>query len=555
MTALIPQPVDVLALKQELKEDVLSLIPRIDIPALTNNIMNLVNEKLPKWPIIDLMSPQPIENKVVLNIINDQLTSTTINNARTYVSSESFLSASALNQGDIVGVNNEGKIDKVSGCCFISNTIINQTHKTITVYYDDVINKTVNLCEINDGLLLLIDGLEPFILEENISQATASIIKMPPMFDDTINQNKAEYVIAYGKHGAADIIHLVKVLVIDNTITTTSKTTYKPSNIVEILDMSYECSGNLDILILGMYIPSISNFEAALFSIANGITFGYSANTFATIPIISSNKSLHTLTLPGQITIISYANSKCFILLPSNANGRFSAGNTVIDSDSIDCVDMIYDTTNGVILSLEKTISDNCYIQVLDVFGPEMKILKTKKLGIDIMIPISMAFDQLTNQFVIIYSDSMSSGQIKAKLFTNDGEQILIGSNYTATNITSANEPNIEHGRKLFAIDQNNFIAYITLDTGLMKCIFNDAYGVQPSSFLGIANKINNNTTEVILKGQIYTDKTESISSNFISKKVYYDNTSNLRFPNNLSLTGYLLVGTVLSKSKILVGM
>ena len=558
------QQPDLTELKNEILDTVASQQP--NLTELKNEIKNEIKTDIlatvasqqPKWPVVDLTTATPIPNKLVVAQVNDTLISiNSLGKTKTYVASELFPSSPGLQQGDIAGIKQDGSIDKVLGCKFNDPVLLDAEYSSRVVYYDDMLNKTINVCEKDNNLYVLVTNGEPILLESDIGKTTASIVHLP----SNLESIKNEYIIAYGKYTAIDLVSLVKITInmIDETpiVNIESRLTYKPTAVAEIIDMSYECSGNLDILILGLYIPSISNFEAALFSVNGDIVQGYSANAFATIPIISSNKSLHLLTLPGQITILSYANSKCFLLLPSNAQGRFSAGNTVIDSDSIDCVDLIYDTTNGVIMSLEKTISDNCYIQILDVFGPEMKILKTKKIGPEIMIPFSFSYDPFSGQYVILYTDALTSGTIKAKIFDHDGEQIHIQASYQCFgDYKTVSEPTVEYGRKLFPTDQNNFIAFWNSDSGIYKCVFNDSFGVQPSGFLGIINKIQNDSAEVVLKGQIYTDDRGLISSSYIGKKVYYDK-SNAVFPDNLSITnnGNVLVGTVLSISKILVGL
>src|SRR5690606_11173797 len=139
-------------------------------------------------------------------------------------------------------------------------------------------------------------------------------------------------------------------------------------------------TGSLDILILTVVSLDINNFEIVLFELLpssdNPISKGYSTSNISNIPVIVSGKVLRTLLLPGQMILISYANIKLFIWLSSNAITSFNTSKATDDVESEECLDMIYDPNNGVVISAEKTISNTCFLQILDTFNLEISVLK-----------------------------------------------------------------------------------------------------------------------------------------------------------------------------------
>jgi hypothetical protein len=293
-----------------------------------------------------------------------------------------------------------------------------------------------------------------------------------------------------------------------------------------------------------------------LFSVVDNINAGYTSFSVSNDSIIGNGRTIKVLLLPGQEILISYGNSKCFVLLPSRHTDSISVGDTIIDADSVDCADMIYDGANGVIISAEKTISETCFLQILDIYGTKISILKSKKLGSVTIIPLGLSYNIDTDKFILIYTDSMVNSIVKAQVFNNDGEQILLGLTYnTMVKYNSDLEVCPIHN-VIFKLLKGMFGVAI-VSNGLSLSYFDDDYGVQPNNYIGIIAQIVENKAEVVLKGHVFNSNI-LLPSAWAGKKVYLDSNCLYKvYPNNLTINSIsnMFVGTVLTVNKILVGI
>lgn len=472
---------------------------------------------------------------------------------KTYVSSDVFLCNGNINEGDVVGICDDGRISSVLGYKWDNKYKFDQDIKTLL--FNDETNKLlyieqvdlqikINVSNISDNKL---SNTKNILIQNNTNDTAELVIKLVKL--DTNN-----YILAYGTYQDMSNITLVKFDVDENNNINIIDELIYQTNSIETFDLVYENSGSLDILVLVMFSTENYNLECCLFSVStNKIISGYYSNDFNSQVIVNNNKTLKLLLLPGQVVVISYANTKLFILLSSTYLDAFNSGDAVVDNDSYDCIDLIYDISNTVILSIERTFSDMVFIQVLDIYGTKIDILKTKYLSSSTIIPLGFGYNSITENFMIFYRDL--NQDLKVQLFYHNGETIQLGLCYLC-NLDINKNVNINENKKQLIYLNNNkqtiWLNNIILD-------FNDNVGIQPSAYIGIAKNSANDSSpvEVCYKGQIYYSDI-LLPNWYIGKKIYLNsNNLNLAYPNNLTnlSNGNVFIGTCVHKNRILVGL
>ena len=517
--------------------------------------------------------------------------------SKKYVCSDIFKSGcDHLNVGDVVGIMNDstGHINKVNGGKWINTT--KQQYKSVTNSVSSLWDSYDNVNDIHISTYENISGtstnykstlnmkVEIFTKSENLILSHCEIVlnindksdNIPDIHSVRcvkINHKSNRYIICYGKYGDANNLTFKKFIVnyINNKVSVNveSTFTYNDNKRIETFDITYDSTYSLDILVLLIYYTSTNNMGAVLFKVypdsTDIIQSGYSNDSILENPIIRKNKTCRVLTIPGNIVLCSYANTKTFLLLPSDHNIAYSIGDYTLDNESDDCVDIIYDTENGVIISIEKTISETSFLQIYDIFGTKIDVIKTKKLGNNTIIPIGLSYNPNTSYFTLFYSDNLHNGNIKVQIFHNDGESIntsliFINNNVVYNSVMDNNKCILPNNGKLVYYRGNNrhsllYKSGIDLYT---TSIFNDNYGIQPSAFIGLTNneaKLGGDC-EVILKGQIYYND-NMLPTNYVGKKIYISgNSLDAKYPNNLTIVplGNVFLGTVLTQNKILIG-
>jgi hypothetical protein len=555
----------------------------------------VVNSDGPVIPVNRTLQFDTKNATVNVNVNSDsQLTSTVNDINRTYSSSEMFTTESHVKSGDIVGVCDNGNINKVSGGNWDQEIHIADTKSGSSSVLWDSFSTTIDLqmytrsrLTNNPDLSILtmyvtttsaVNNLNTSLNTTSIDLTSVLVSTSKPKAYSAVivkigSDNR--YVVMYGEYNNMTLITLKKFRInVDDgnpIIYVESTLEYHPVGVIETFDCVYEDSGSLDILVLVMYSAKLNNMEGALFSVSpdseKAVILGYKSAEISIHPIIGSNKTMRAVLIPGQVVICSYANNKTFILLPSEYSDVFNVCDTIMDNDSADCIDIIYDTTNAVIITVERTFSDVAFLQVIDIFGTKIDILRSKRLGSNTIIPIGLGYNNRTDAFMLFYADSAESGQIKTQTFTHDGEQIKLNMTYsrrTDSNMYNPEEidgitlPN--HGKRVWS--RTNGIQTVCWPSGnrdLGFCNFNDNYGIQANAFIGIAMGIAqaNDMCEVCYKGQVYYNEIE-LSRGFTGKKLYLNSDKQMEdYPNNLttSAMGNVFIGTCVTKNRILVGL
>lgn len=583
-------------------------------------IFNINNDKIQFNKILEIKDldndDQPLNGSTIGQLYkktdNENLYWRTQHGGEKCLSSNSkpfIVGGSVINNGDIVGVINDGsgKIDKISGGKWHDEHNFTDGKTSIMHMWDGVndnldlhIHTYENVSEVKNNnndeptyistFTLKVETVESNIINpvlNVLSQNTLelemdSVSSLYPKSRSVacvkVEDEPKKYILAYGDYEnlTSIILKKIRVDIISGTpsITTESTITYTPSATCETFDMVYENSGSLDILTIVMYSVELNNFEAALFAVnpgtSNPIQKGYSQSSFATNPITGDNKTCKTLLLPGQVVVCSYSNYKTFLLLPSSYMSAFDTGGDVVDNDSSDCVDMIYDAQNAVIISVEKTISNTSFLQIYDIFGLDITQMRSKKIGNSTVIPLGLGLNPLTDNFTLFYSNAEADGQIFAQLFNHDGELINLGLIYIQPSgalynsiLTQDNIPVPNNGKLVwYKAGNHNYVCWPNGTTGTTSAIFNDNYGIQPAAFIGFADVFNgdvktNNICSVVLKGQIYNNVI-NLPINYVGKKIYLDNKNiNLSYPNNITTNkiGNNFIGTCITQNDILVGL
>jgi len=574
-------------------EDTKAVIDETDgISALSSISMNIGTAE--KLKIDDsgvkCLGSLSIQNTEIL--VGNKLTTRTHGVRRTYNSSESFTASGVVHAGSVVGVLADGTVNCVSGGKWDGNVLLSNittgTMSNCILLDEDIILRTYECLKGGSSVLTLsaayIDSNNKLtsVVEMDISSIESSEVLNHTVV--LLKVNHMKYVMLYGIYGEADVITVKKINLSESNkvnnagahigslldINVESTLLYTTNQSVETFDAVYENSGSLDILVLCMYSLGTRNFDTALFSVNpetnHDVVLGHVSLSISMDSVIGNNKTLKTLLLPGQIVVISYGNTKTFILLPSVYTSAPSAGDTLADSDSSDCIDMIYDTVNGVIISVEKTITDTCFLQVLDIFSTKIEVLKSKKLGNNTIIPLCISYNTISSNFILFYSDAVADGNVKAQVFTHDGELINMHSIYS--NVGHAYAPMFAakgsmvhmYGKCVSQTDKAFVIGYLCGTNGVALAAFDDNYGIQPNAFVGIANNnaLTGESCEVIIKGQIYNGGSVNLPSGYVGKKLYLDsNGSTNAYPTNLTstATGNVFIGTCLSVKHILIGL
>ena len=503
------------------------------------------------------------------------------NPVRKYVCSDVFTTSQEVTTGDVVGIlnDNSGRVEKVLGCKWsglqkleYTSSVVHCWDGNLHLYTCETLQLTETVNKISNSVLLINveykGNTAKLELEADFEQTNSSF-KHYNVSCVKINDNPKRYVVAYNLYGSSNCVKLkkIKIDIIKDTpvITVESTHTYTASEEVETFDMVYENTGSIDILVLILYSAVLNNFEGVLFKVepsnANAIEKGYVETSFCSDLIVGSNKTCRVVLLPGQIAVCSYANYKTFILLPSSYDVAFNTGDVIMDNDSSDCVDMIYDSINAVIISVERTISDTAFLQVYDIFGTKIEQLRSKKISNNTVIPIGLGYD-LSNNYVLIYADNLSNGRVSALLFNHNGEYIELGLMFPFDNPEYRYEASISNdiylpttGRSVYYAGNNKY--YISWANSIV--VFDVCYGIQPNAYIGFANNDAQagDLLGVTLKGQIYSSNLNLLHS-YIGKKLYL-NIVNLdrTYPSNLTIDkpGNVFVGTCLTQNKILVGL
>ena len=360
----------------------------------------------------------------------------------------------------------------------------------------------------------------------------------------------------------SNVIFLRKVqLSVDHTIRSDNSNGWISKTLLDNIiayDSAYDST--TDTLICVAYVPNNMNFTTVLVlaNAGNNLPLGVAGGTVdvgvSTDMIMNSNKQLHVVSLPGQVVIVSYGNYKTsFITMSYNA--PITKGDTIIDYDSFDCVDMHFDVNENMLICLEKTITPSCFLQAIDVLGTKMQRVASKNFKNQTMDPFGIAYNDVSGNYTMLYGNPLS---MCFNIFTFDGDEFTVGMQYRTSSVYS--EPyNFRKGKALCSL-ANRYLLGICAngnDYGVEVVRFEDGYGSYPSAFVGMA--VNNATVGsvvyVVPRGSVYNTGVP-MGSSWLGKKLYLSNYEG-SFPDNLSIVSAnnSFIGTCLGTNRILLGM
>ncbi len=248
--------------------------------------------------------------------------------------------------------------------------------------------------------------------------------------------------------------------------------------------------------------------------------------------ISSQQKKLTLLTIPGGTYVVSYGSYKVpFMILSDN---EITAGELYIDYQTNDCPSMIYDTEKGQIVTFEKTITNNCYIQILDILGNKLQKINTKMLSSDVVDPI-----QILEEGLIVYKNAEGCDVIR--YFKHNGHL-----EFSTTIIEQFDGENIQNVSPL----NGKEFALIT------KCKIKvlPRLTENPAEFIGVVVKKGQSSITMMVRGHILdVSDIDDLPKEYIGKKLYLTNAKK-DFPANLSVDENkgVFVGKCIAKNKIL---
>jgi peptidoglycan hydrolase CwlO-like protein len=559
-----------LTTKPEQKEEsntipvIISEVTKSDLAEVQYNVTDLQTAVTNIQSNLDTLSNQSSQ---IASNITDQITNL---NDTQYKSNISMRASTDIVMGDVVCIDPSdnssvckalgGLWSKVNmGTC---NTNLNgliiqkQDGKTIMIgsHLDDSNNLTLYTGQFVTNNLEFISNL---VLDYNV-QTTTTIC-----FCDLITDNKI--FVAWMQAGT-NIIKLCKIK-INSDLNLTVEGDIQPISLnfaCENMALTYDAS--IDTVILTWYSSAASNFIVCLV-LANtnntdNVIIGTINHNISLDHIIeSTNKHLNIVSVPGQIALISYGNRKIAIALTSYLTA-VNTGETMLDYESYDCADMLYDTNYGVVISVEKTNAMTCFVQILDILGTKIQKITSKKFNTAYnMEPFNIANNPNKGNYLLLFADSNVEGNIYGQYINFDGEQLSFGLRYLASqdNVYTEQIDIVRHSKWIYPAD-DGFLAY--WPSGINQQIANiakfiDGYHGYPSNYIGLANNTVNagSLCDVTIKGHIYNSGV-SLPQVFVGKKLYLANLTNL-YPANISTNASngSFIGTCINTNKIMVGL
>jgi hypothetical protein len=264
---------------------------------------------------------------------------------------------------------------------------------------------------------------------------------------------------------------------------------------------------------------------------------------------IQNTNTIQLLNIPGGTWIVSMGYVKFALLVSA---GYMRCGDTIIDYNSIECIDMLYDQNNGIIMSMEKTISESFYIQAWDILGLNLQKLSNITFGNVNITPISINVNG--GNYVALYHDDK---KIFVHMFDFNGRVYNIGLRFAcerSTKIGTKIDTKIDNNiSQIYAINGTNKFIFYTNE--LISFITN--YQGIPSGFIGVAvdSASENELCSVTIKGHIYYNKI-NMYDNWIGKKLYITET-NKPYPYYMSISPVngIFLGTCISRNRIILGL
>jgi hypothetical protein len=245
---------------------------------------------------------------------------------------------------------------------------------------------------------------------------------------------------------------------------------------------------------------------------------------------------LHLLAVPGGSLVVAMGYIRFVILMSA---GYIRSGDPVIDYNSMECIDALYDQSSGVVMTMEKTISDSCYVQAWDISGLNLQKLASASF-VGSMTPIGISTNDVSWAALYAIDDTAY-----VHLFEFDGSELTIGLRYSCAGSKSPSSLFPVLGTNKFIFYMNELTSFITNYQGI------------PSGYIGVATESakEGDMCAVTIKGHIYYNKIK-MPSGWIGKKLYITETDKL-YPYYMSITraNGIFMGTCLDQYRIILGL
>ncbi len=301
--------------------------------------------------------------------------------------------------------------------------------------------------------------------------------------------------------------HIVKIIAINNDVLVA----YKLDDILTLrigdMTKSFDCAEDFSVSYDNIY-------GIVLFINGSCLLLDNEFNEVCSKQLFTWSKC-ESVAIPGNIIVFAGDNKKTFVILSDN---EITEGNVIIDNDSVNCVQLIYDDINAVIVSADTTYASTIMLNIIDIFGTTISLLYRKKLR-EHMTDVRLLYN---GTYALFYDN-------KVRFFTCESDTIKMGHEYNVS---------FEH---------------VYVNGSLYVCLNNVIYRlsksrVQPDDFVGVYNG------SLITKGNICIVNI----GKYLGKKVYID-VKNIEkeFPNNLTSIkeGNEFFGTVLTENSIIIGI
>ncbi len=321
--------------------------------------------------------------------------------------------------------------------------------------------------------------------------------------------------------------------------------------------MTAEYDSNNDCLVVVCHSSTTQNFAVALISAGRDTDeplVGTVETTLSTMSVADINKQIHLVLVPGGTCIVSYGIMKLVFII-SSYQGSITPGDTFMDYESVDCAGMFYDSNHGVIMTLEKTVSGSCYVQILDVLGIAIQKLTSRGFNNANIEPLGLAYNVSAGGYAMLYATGPSGVPVYVQNFDFDGELLTFGLRYQDTNGTYDSNGQIKHEKNLFEIPGTKLFIY-GYDPNTLA-VFEAGYYGNPAGYIGTAieSSAANQQCSIVVKGHIYLGSTQ-LPNSWLGKKLYIVD-PNKDYPECLSTSpaNGVFYGTCLDPYRILLGL
>jgi len=352
-----------------------------------------------------------------------------------------------------------------------------------------------------------------------------------------------DYIVAVMQSNTNEI-KLHKLTNVFNSAVKQTNVVNLPANCIN-MTCEYDMVENLVIV---CYSSELQNFLVCI--VKNNLEIGLIESEISNMAVVDIDKQIHLLLIPGGTCMISYGIVKIVFIFGFTS---ITTGEAFMDYESIDCAGLLYDHNYGIIMTLEKTVSGSCFIQILDVLGITIQKLSSKGFNNANMEPLGISYNNTTDSYGLLYAVSKMDAAVYMQNFDFVGESIRLGLRYLDSTSYSLNEL-VKKENNLFEIPHSNKFIY---GYNSHLAVYQINYQGNPYAFIGLATQDTpaGLLCKVLIKGHIYYNDV-ALPSKWVGKKVYLLD-PNKSYPECFTTSRYnsVFIGTCLDVNRILLGL